>query len=437
MILKKHETTNHKRKTYLSFYIPILFFTILFNFFSCSNESNREAEITDTTKPKPPRIEYGFLLDTFNVIQENVKSGMTLSHLLAPYGISQQDINTAAQIAKDSANLNFIVEGNKYTVLRSRDTSKTYYCIYEKNRIEYIIFDFKDSLLVKHVKRPVTVDENTLTGVIEKNSNLVLTIKNSLNDEAVSGELAETIAQVFAWTIDFFKLYPGDKFKVIYEQKNVEGEPYGIGKVKAVYFYNISQSYYAFRFEQDGEIGYFDENGKGMKRPFLKAPLKFSRITSGFSLKRFHPVQKTWRAHLGTDYGAPSGTPIMAVGDGTVEVAGYTQYNGNYVKIKHNSTYQTAYLHMSKIEKGICAGAKVKQSEIIGYVGSTGLATGPHVCYRFWKNGEQIDPKGEKFQATEPVKEQNKKNYNSIKDPLKTQLDSLKFNDISSNKPAE
>lgn len=404
---------------------------------SCGNESVQEAKTKDTTKPKPPRIEYGYLLDTFNVAQDHVKSGMTLSHLLAPYGISQQDINTAAQIAKDSAGLNYITEGNKYTVLRSRDTSKTYCCIYEKNRVEYVIFDFSDSLNVKHIKRPVTIEEKTLTGVIEKNSNLVLTIKNSLNDEAVSGELAEEIAQVFAWTIDFFKLYPDDKFKVVYEQKNVEGEPYGVGKIKAVYFYNINKPYYAFRFEQDGEVSYFDENGKGMKRPFLQAPLKFSRITSGFSLKRFHPVQKTWKAHLGTDYGAPTGTPIMAVGDGTIEAAGYTQYNGNYVKVKHNSTYQTAYLHMSKIEKGIRPGVKVKQSDIIGYVGSTGLATGPHVCYRFWKNGQQIDPKSEKFQSTEPVKEGNMNAYNAIKDPLKARLDSLKIADISSNQTAQ
>lgn len=395
-------------------------------FSSCSGESTSSIEVKDTTPVKPPRIEYGFLLDTFNVVQSEVNAGMTLSHLFSPYGINQTEINTADHLARDSADLKFIAEGKKYTILRNqKDTTETYYCIYEKNRIEYVIFDFRDSVDVTLVKRPVSIVEKEISGTIEKNSNLVLTIKNTIPDEAVAGELAETIAQVFAWTIDFFRLFPDDKFKVIYEEKQVEGVPYGIGQIKAVYFYNISQSYYAFRYEQDGETGYFDENGKGMKRPFLKAPLKFSRVSSGYTMKRFHPVQKIWKAHLGTDYAAPSGTPIMATADGTVETSGYTGGNGNYVKIYHNKMYQTAYLHMSKIESGMHKGVRVRQGDIIGYVGSTGLATGPHVCYRFWKNGTQIDPRAEKFQATEPIKEGNMTHYHSVIDPLKTQLDSI------------
>lgn len=400
---------------------------------SCNNEKNEVAQNNiDTVPQKQPTIEYGFLLDTFQVVQDSVKSGMTLSHLFSPYGISQQDINMADQIARDSAKLNFISEGHKYTILRDRkDTAKTYYCIYEKNRIEYVIFDFRDSVNVQLVQREVKTIERELSGVIEKNSNLVLTIKNSLKEEAVAGELAENIAQVFAWTIDFFKLYPEDKFKVIYEEKQVEGEPYAVGQIKAVYFYNISASYFAFRYEQNGEIGYFDENGKGMKRPFLKAPLKFSRVTSGYTSRRFHPVQKIYKAHLGTDYAAPTGTPIMATADGTVDAAGYTSGNGNYVKLYHNKTYQTAYLHMSKIGEGMHKGRKVKQGEVIGYVGSTGLATGPHVCYRFWKNGQQVDPRAEKFQATEPISEKNMQDYLSKIKPLKERLDGMKFKEVS------
>jgi murein DD-endopeptidase MepM/ murein hydrolase activator NlpD len=390
------------------------------------NEKEAEIITKDTVPVKPPWVEYGFYLDTFHVVVDTVKPGLTLSHLLLPHQISQQEINTADHLARDSADMKFVTEGTRYLILKNRrDTSETFYCVYDKSRIDYVVFDFRDSVCVKRVQRPVAVVEKELDGVIEKNSNLILTIKNSLSSEAVAGELAENVAQIFAWTIDFFKLFPDDKFKIIYEEKQVEGEPYGIGKVKAIWFYNISQQYYAFRFDQDGEVGYYDENGKGMKRPFLQAPLKFSRITSGFSLRRFHPVQKTWKAHLGTDYGAPTGTPIMSVGDGVIEAAGYAQYNGNYVKVKHNSTYQTAYLHMSKIENGIRPGVKVKQGDIIGYVGQTGLATGPHVCYRFWKNGQQIDPKGEKFQATEPVKEKNKPVYDSIMKPLKERLDKI------------
>jgi murein DD-endopeptidase MepM/ murein hydrolase activator NlpD len=334
---------------------------------------------------------------------------MTLSHVLAPYNISQQSINIA-DIRSREKNLRFITAGNKFTVLcRRSDTAKNaIYCIYEKNLVEYYIFDFRDSVQVKHIYRPTDTVEKSITGIIEKNSNLTSTLNKALGSEAVGGELAENIAQVYAWTIDFFKLYPEDKFKIIYEEKSVEGKPYGIGKVKAVYFWHVDTVYYAFRFMQDSTIGYFNEKGKGMKRPFLKAPLKFSRITSGFSMKRFHPVQKVYKAHLGTDYGAPTGTPIMAVGDGTVEAAGFAQYNGNYVKIKHNATYQTAYLQMSTVGEGIRNGVRVKQGDIIGYVGSTGLATGPHVCYRFWKNGQQVDPRAEKFQSSEPIKDEHK-----------------------------
>lgn len=405
---------------------PILFILLLV---ACqSTEEKSDTQKKPAKEKKEPRIEYGFLLDTFQVIEGEVKDGMTLSHLLSPYDISQQNINECDVCSREK-NLNYITTGNKYMVLCAQnDTSKkALFCIYEKNLVEYYIFDFRDSVSVKLVKRPTDTIEKSITGVILKNSNLTSTLNKSLGSDAVGGELAEQIAQVYAWTIDFFKLYPDDKFKIVYDEKSVEGKPYGIGDVKAVYFWHVDTIYYAFRFKQGDEVGYFNEKGKGMKRPFLKAPLKFSRITSGFSMKRFHPVQKIYKAHLGTDYGAPTGTPIMAVGDGTVEAAGYTSGNGNYVKIKHNQTYQTAYLHMSKIGEGIRNGVRVKQSDIIGYVGATGLATGPHVCYRFWKNGQQIDPHTEKFQSSEPIKQENMEAYLKKMNVYKAKLDSLDF----------
>lgn len=410
-----------------------LIYSLVISFFfftSCGSEKTSEQTVKKPVKKeKKAWKEYGFLLDTFHVVQDTVKDGMTLSHVLSPYKISQQNINLADIKAREMK-LNFISTGNKFTILcRKSDTAKNgIYCIYEKNIVEYYIFDFRDSVNVKHIYRPTDTTEKSITGIIEKNSNLTATLNKSLNSDAIGGELAENIAQVYAWTIDFFKLYPEDKFKIIYEEKSVEGKPFGIGQVKAVYFWHVDTVYYAFRFMQDSSIGYFNEKGKGMKRPFLKAPLKFSRITSGFSMKRFHPVQKVYKAHLGTDYGAPTGTPIMAVGDGTVEAAGFAQYNGNYVKIKHNSTYQTAYLHMSKIGEGIRNGVRVKQGDIIGYVGATGLATGPHVCYRFWKNGQQIDPNSEKFQSSEPIKKENLEAYLKAINPYKQKLDGLDFN---------
>lgn len=404
-------------------------FCIVFFMVSCNTDKRNDSQqnLTNSSNIKPPRIAYGFLLDTFKVYEDTVKAGMTLSHLLAPHGVSQQDINTAASLAQDSASLKFVTEGKPYMVLSSlRDTSgKAMYCVYDKNKIEYVIFDFTQGVRVTVVKRKTETVVREIGGIIEKNSNLVNTLKRLVDDENTAGELAENIASVYAWTIDFFKLYPNDYFKVIYEEKRVEGVPYGIGKIYAAYFYNINQGFYAFRFEQDGEYAYYDEQAKGMRRAFLKAPLQFSRISSGYTLKRFHPVDKVWRAHLGTDYAAPAGTPIWAVGDGVIEAATFSQYNGNYVKIKHNNTYQTAYLHMSKFEKGIRAGIKVKQGDIIGYVGSTGLATGPHVCFRFWKNGQQIDHLKEKFLSGDPVKKENLNTFNNLLDSIKPVLDSI------------
>lgn len=399
-------------------------------FYACgSNENSEEKPAEKEVKEvKEPTIEYGFLLDTFQVIKGEVQEGMTLSHLLAPYHVSQGKINTTDLKAREQ-NLNYVTTGNKYTVLCGQNdtTKKALYFIYEKNLVEYYIFDYRDSVNVQLVRRPTDTVIKTVGGIIKKNSNLSLTLNNILKNNAVGGELAENIAQVYAWTIDFFKLYPEDKFKIIYEEKQVEGKPFGVGKIKAVYFWHIDTVYYAFRYQQGDEIGYFNEKGKGMKRPFLKAPLKFSVVTSGYTLKRFHPVDKVYRAHLGTDYAAPTGTPIMAVGDGTIEAATYSQYNGNYVKMKHSATYQTAYLHMSKIGEGIRPGVHVKQGDIIGYVGSTGLSTGPHVCFRFWKNGQQIDHRAEKFQSSEPIKEANKEDYMSKMSKTKAQLDSIEY----------
>ena len=224
-------------------------------------------------------------------------------------------------------------------------------------------------------------------------------------------------------------LYPGDRFKIIYEEKSIEGDPIGIGEIPAVYFEHRDSTYYAFKYKQDSTIAYFDESGKGLQKAFLKAPLKFSKLTSGYTLRRFHPVQKRWKAHLGTDYSAPTGTPILATADGTILEATFKKYNGNYVKIHHGKTYQTGYLHMSKIGDGIKPGVAIRQGQVIGYVGSTGLSTGPHVCYRFWKNGKQVDHRRQKFQSTKPIKKENMDAYLKAIDKIKQELDKMAFSE--------
>ncbi len=399
---------------------------------SCTNNSqNQQKEINKDTliEKHQPIIEYGFNLDSFNVIRDTVQPNWTLSHMLAPYGISQFDINTVAEMAADSVvGLKYVKEGTPFIVLSElKDTSnKALYCIYPKNIVDYIVFDFTDSIKVTKKQKPNEVVEKMFSGEIVKNSNLTFAINQQLKDANMTGEMAEYIAGVFAWNIDFFRLYPGDNFKVIYEEKSVEGKPYGIKDVKYAFFNHQGDDYYAFYYVLDSannKSGYFDEKGKEMKRPFLMAPVKYSRISSGYSGRRFHPVQKRWKAHLGTDYAAPKGTPIMATADGYVIASSYTGGNGNYVKIKHNDTYSTQYLHMSK--RAVKKGDHVKQGEVIGYVGSTGLATGPHVCYRFWKNGKQINHRAEKFPSSIPMVDSLLPAYLEYIKPIKAKLDSF------------
>ena len=412
-------------------YIILLSF-LIFNLNSCNtsvkNESNKVVKDSVIVEYVPD-IEYGFNLDSFNVHRDTVKPNQTLSHVLAPYGVSQYKINVAAQMAADSlVGLKYIKEGTPYLILSDlKDTAnQVQYFIYPKNIVDYIVFDFTDSILVTKKQKPNQVIEKMLSGEIVKNSNLTFAINQQLKDANMTGEMAEYIAGVFAWTIDFFKLHPGDKFKVIYEEQSVEGKPYGVKDVKYAYFNHQGSDYYAFYYMLDSatnKSGYFDENGKEMKRPFLMAPVKFSRISSGYSGRRFHPVQKRWKAHLGTDYAAPKGTPIMATADGYVIASSYTGGNGNYVKIKHNETYTTQYLHMSK--RAVKKGQHVKQGEVIGFVGSTGLATGPHVCYRFWKNGKQINHRAEKFPSSIPMVDSLLPAYLEYIKPIKVKLDSM------------
>ena len=391
------------------------------------NKQNETEEVTE------PNLYYGFDLDSFKVEKGVVQQNWTLSHLLLPYGVSQHQINQAAKLAEDSLNFRYISTNRDYTLLLSNDTTqKPMYCIYNRNPYELVCFDFSDSLQVKTIKKEISYEEKELSAVISEGSSLYLSIEEQLNNVGVSSQLVEEIAATYAWTIDFFKLYPNDKFKVIYEQINVEGEAVGVKKIKAVYFNHRDLDYYAFAYTPEGkqQEAFYDEKGQGMKRAFLKAPVKFSRISSSYTKRRFHPVQKRYKAHLGTDYAAPTGTPILATADGTIQAAGYTKYNGNYVKIYHNSTYQTGYLHMTNIAKGMRKGVRVKQGDVIGYVGSTGLATGPHVCYRFWKNGHQIDHRKEKFQSSDPIKKELMDTYLSDIKAIKKQIDAITFEAI-------
>lgn len=406
---------------------------IILSFVGCS-DSKKTATVDkenkeDTLIVENKNIRFGFDLDEYEVFQDTIKSGWTLSHVLSPFGIDQFTINTAAAKAKDSLiGLDYVLTGKAFTVLTEKGdtTRKAKYVVYEPDVFSYITFDFtKDSVELFKKQRPTEIKEKVVTGMIYPNSNLSMELNKSFETYAMTASLADAIEGVFAWSIDFFKLQAGDRFAVFYDEKSVDSVAYSIDKINYVWFEHAGQGIYAFYFKDStGTVeGYYDEKGREMKRPFLMSPVKFARISSSFNRNRFHPIYKTRRAHLGTDYAAPTGTPILATADGNITKASRSRGNGIYVKIRHNSTYETQYLHMSKIATGIHPGIRVKQGQVIGYVGSTGAATGPHVCYRFWKNGKQINHRAEKFPKSEPMKEELIPTYLKFIEPLKEKLD--------------
>lgn len=374
------------------------------------------------TIPHEPNYVYHFEADSFVVHQEILKPNQFLADILLKHRISYPEIDLLVKNAKAVFDTRSMRSGHRYTVLCERDsTQRARYFVYEPNKREYVVFDFGDSIRAYKMQKQILLETREVSGVIQSS------LFEALAGQKINIQVALEMANVFAWTIDFYRIQKGDFFKVIYDEEFVDGESVGVSKIHASVFNHFSSDYYAIYFENGDEKGddYFDEKGKSLRKAFLKSPLEFGRISSAYTQKRFHPVQKRWKAHLGTDYAAPTGTPILAVGDGVVAEAQFKTYNGNYVKIKHNSTYTTQYLHMSKIGAGIKPGTRVRQGQIIGYVGSTGLATGPHVCFRFWKNGRQVDHRKEPLPPSEPVKPELLDQFEVRKNEFKQKLDNI------------
>ncbi|MGD1846423.1 MAG: peptidoglycan DD-metalloendopeptidase family protein [Salibacteraceae bacterium] len=368
-------------------------------------------------------VAFGIRVDTLHLHQAEFKPNQFLADVLLPHHISYPEIDRLVKKAKPVFDVRKLAAGKKFSILTAQDsTAKAHYFIYESSATQYVVFDLRDTMRIYKGEREVEVREATSAGVIQSS------LYESLLAAETSPALAMELANMYAWSVDFYRIQKGDRFKVIYEQRFVEGEFIGVGAIKAAVFQHKSEDFYGFYYQQDSLRGdYYDEKGNSLRKAFLQAPLKYSRISSGFSRRRFHPVQKRYKSHLGTDYAAPKGTPIMSVGDGTVVKAGFGRFNGNYVKIRHNGTYSTQYLHMSKIASGMKPGRVVRQGEVIGYVGSTGLATGPHVCFRFWKNGKQVNHRAEKLPASKPIQEEYKADYLEWLEVWKPKLDQVTF----------
>lgn len=367
-----------------------------------------------------PTLLYGFNVDDHVVVEEKIKKNEFLADILLAYNVPVKLINQLAAIPRNIFDVRKIAANKKYTLICSPDSLKTARAfVYEPNAIDYVVFTFNDSLRVSVCQRDVTVEERSISGVIQSS------LSQTINEMGISHELTNKFVDIFAWQVDFTRLQKGDVFKLIYEELQVEGQAIGIRNINGIYFEHFGNGHYAVPFDQGNGLDYFDEEGKSLRKALLKYPIEFTRISSRYTGRRFHPVQKVFKAHLGTDFAAPTGTPIRAVGDGLIEEAQYKSNNGNYVKIRHNSTYTTQYLHMSRIQDGVRAGTRIRQGQIIGYVGSTGLATGPHLCYRFWKNGVQVDALRVDLPASEPITEQYKDAYEQAKAAIIVRLDAI------------
>ena len=398
-----------------------VFLIFLLSTFIISCDKTNEEEII-APKAKPKLIEFGFNIHDFNIVNDTIKSGDTFGSLLEKQNLDGRKVYDIVAKVKDTFDVRSIRIGKPFTILRSKDrTNKIQVLIYQPDRLNFYVIDFRDSIVVYKKAKPLTFKTRTIAGAL--NGSLSETLQNLKVDPA----LTPRIVKIYAWSIDFFKLKKGDKFALKFTERYISDTIYdGVDSLKAAFFEYKGKKVYAFPFAPDANTKnqqYFDEEGKTLKNFFLKAPLKFVNITSRFAKNRFHPVQLIWKAHKGTDYAAPTGTPIMTTAAGVVEQAGFTTGNGNFVKVKHDKTYSTQYLHMSKIL--VRRGQTVTQGQVIGKVGSTGLATGPHVCYRFWRNGVQVDALGLNLPTSTPMDSKYRQKYMEYMNPLKRELDSV------------
>lgn len=391
--------------------LNIIIVALLIAVFSgCSNTPDVKDEQSSVEEVHIPKMVYGIDVDTFTVITDKVKKNEFLSDILLRYGISYGDIDHIARNTKDVFDVRKIVAGNRYSIICTTDSLKeALYFAYELSASQYVLYCFIDSIVAQRGEKEIITVEDTITGVIESS------LWNAMVDSEADPNLANELSEIYAWTIDFFGLQKGDTYKAIFGEQFVDGNYIGLADVTASMFYHGGDSLYAFYFEQNGKGDYFDENGNSLQRTFLKAPLRFTRISSGFSHSRLHPVLKIRRPHHGVDYAAASGTPVYSVGDGTVIKKGYQKRGGgNYIKIKHNGTYSTTYMHLKGYARGIKVGDHVKQGELIGYVGSTGLATGPHLDFRFYRNGKPVNPLKVESPPSLPIDTANRAAFDSV-----------------------
>lgn len=396
-----------------SFLYAILSIVILF-ITSCNTPQKPTENSVEEVVLVEPILLFDIPVDSFLIEKKKVKRNQNLSDILLKQNVSYSRITQLVDIAKPVCDVRKIKAGNNYYLFKDRDSLQTLrYFAYEKNRVEYVVFDLNDTMRATAGKKEIVRVLDTIEGTV--NSSLW----NAMVDNNANPELANELSDIYSWTIDFFGIQKGDSYRIFYEKLVVDEDTFGIGKVFAVRFNHIGTDYNAYYFTQDSISEYFDEEGKSLRKTFLKAPLKFKRVSSRFSNSRYHPVLKIRRPHHGVDYAANSGTPVYTIGDGVVNRKGYQKRGGgNYISIKHNGTYSTTYMHLRGFAKGMYVGKTLKQGDLIGYVGSTGLSTGPHLDFRVYKNGHAINPLKLKSPSAKPVDSLHLQNFYHLRDSL-------------------
>jgi murein DD-endopeptidase MepM/ murein hydrolase activator NlpD len=414
--LSLHRNTFLKRAILLTFFVCFSF--------SCNYIRNYQPAETvsapDTVVKKDirkPTLTFGIPSDSFNIIKNHIKPNRFLSDILSEYGVSLQEIDQVVRNSSKVFDVKDLRAGHNYTILTDRDSlARVRYFIYEHEPWLFYIFSFNDSVNITPYKEETRSEIKFSSGIIETS------LWEAMEKNGINPELAVDLSDIYAWTVDFFGLQKGDRFKVIYEERFIGDKSTGIGKIYGAEFDYSGYPIIAIPMIQSDKESYYDSDGNSLRKAFLKAPLTFSRISSGFSSGRMHPILRIVRPHFGVDYAAPVGTPVKSIGDGLIVSAGIEGESGRMVRIKHNSVYSTAYLHLSGFGNGIFAGAFVKQGDIIGYVGNSGLSTGPHLDFRFYKNGYAVDPLKVEAPPVEPVLEENKIKFEKIKSVVQSLL---------------
>jgi len=409
---------------------------ICIGLWSCKDDDKKATteDLQTFVEPEPLK-EFGFVLDDYIVKRDTIRKGDSFGEILERNHIGYPRIFNIAENAKDSFDIRKLQVGKPYTLLCGNDSLQTPECfIYQPNNIDYVVIKFADSIETYRGKKPITLVEREASGIVMNN------LSETMESQGLPYQLINDMSDIYAWTIDFFRLQKGDRFKIVYKQRFIHDSIYaGIESIDAAYFQHKDEAFYAFNFMVDSTkniADYFDENTKSLRRTFLKAPVQFSRISSRYNLnRRIAYYGYKLRPHKGTDFAAPIGTPILATANGTVTESRRRGGNGKYVKIKHNATYSTQYLHMKA--QNVKKGDFVKQGDVIGWVGMTGNTGGPHVCYRFWKNGKQVDPFKQKLPAAESIPDSLKTQYIEFIKPLKSQLDQIQFEDNAIDIPTE